>query len=73
DIRTHRVTPSVDHPELAVDVLPVGRAINSNEPVPLFPQSSEAQYQFVELYECAKKVYAQMLGLLLGLGEIIHA
>jgi hypothetical protein len=73
DIRTHRVAPSVDHPELAVDVLPVGRAINSDKPVPLFPQSSEAQFQFAELYECAKKVYAQMLHLLLGLGEIIHA
>lgn len=70
DKRTHRVTPSVDHPELAVDVFSANAA--SGGPLPLFGQRNEPEYRFMELYRQAKAVYSQLLSALLRLNEIIH-
>jgi hypothetical protein len=70
DKRTHRVTPSVDHPELAVDVFSGNAA--SGGPLPFLGQRNEPEYQFPELYRQAKTVYSQLLSVLLRLNEIIH-
>jgi hypothetical protein len=70
DRRTHRISPSVDHPELAVDVFSAGKA--SGGPMLLFGQRSEPEYQFLDLYREAKTVYSQLLVMLLKLNEIIH-
>lgn len=71
DRRTHRVTPSVDHPILAVSISSAN--LIPGEPLPLFAQRNDAEYQFLTLYERAKAVYSQLLQLLLRLNEIIHA
>lgn len=73
DMRAHRVTPSVDHPELSVEVLAVSSATTLGRQLPVPSQSTETQYQFLELYERAKEVYAQVLTLLLDLNKIVHA
>jgi len=70
DKRTHRVSPSVDHPELAVDVFSAGASCGG--PMLLFGQRTEPEYQFLDLYRQAKAVYSQLLAVLLKLNEIIH-
>lgn len=70
DKRTHRVTPSVDHPELAVDVFSGNSA--SDGPLLFLSQRKEPEYQFLDLYRQAKEVYSQLLSVLLRLNEIIH-
>lgn len=72
DIRTHRVAPSVDHPELAVDVSPVtyGRP---GQAIPLFGRRIAPEYQFLDLYAQAKRAYSQLIALLGRLNEVIHA
>jgi hypothetical protein len=70
DKRTHRVTPSVDHPVLTVDVFSGNEA--SGGSLPFLGQRNEPEYQFLELYRQAKAVYSQLLRVLLRLNEIIH-
>lgn len=72
DIKTHRVTPSVDHPELAVEVSSLG-ALAAGSPLPFVAARATADYQFMELYVTAREVYSQLLRLLLELNEIVHA
>jgi hypothetical protein len=72
DIKTHRVTPSVDHPQLAVEVSSLG-ASAAGSPATLFASRTNAEYQFLELYRLAKKVYAHLLRMVLELNEIVHA
>ena len=72
DIRTHRVAPSVDHPELAVEVFAAG-ALTAGTPTRILMTRRNAEYQFLDLYSHAKKVYAHLLRMLLELNEIIHA
>jgi hypothetical protein len=72
DIKTHRATPSVDHPELAVEVSSLG-ALAAGSRAPLLAARMRAEYQFLELYGIAKKVYAHLLRMLLELNEVVHA
>jgi hypothetical protein len=72
DSRTHRVAPSVDHPELAVDMLllpPGGPAT----PTSVFTRPGVPEHAFLDLYSDAKEVYNQVTVLLLRLNAIIHA
>jgi hypothetical protein len=71
DVRTHRVAPSVDHPELAVDLACI--PLTSGSPIQLFRQPTEPQYRFLDLYDGAKKVYSHLSQMLFGINDIIHA
>jgi hypothetical protein len=70
DVRTHRVAPSVDHPELAVDLAYIHQL---DSPLQLFRQPTVPQYTFLDLYEGAKKVYSHLSEMLFGINDIIHA
>lgn len=73
DRRTHRVAPSVDHIKFSADVKTVPK-LDSGSPIQLMAgQQSEPEYDFLQLYENAKKVYAQLSKLLTGLNELMHA
>lgn len=72
DIRTHRVAPSVDHPELAVEVCAAG-ALTAGTPTPILTMRADPDFQFLDLYGQASKAYAHLLRMLLELNEIIHA
>jgi hypothetical protein len=70
DIRTHRVSPSVDHPELAVTLKSetgVGVGASAQK------LQCQPEYRFLDLYEQATKVYRHLAKVLLRLNEIIHA
>ncbi len=69
DRRTHRVAPTVDHPALGV----VLQSLPPGQPVPVFSSPDAAEFDFLELYATAKKVYAHLLRILAGINEIIHA
>jgi hypothetical protein len=72
DLRIHRVAPSVDRPELAVDIASVPQSATGT-PIQLFRQRTEPEYMFLGLYDCAKKVYLHLLTMLHGINEIVHA
>jgi hypothetical protein len=69
DSRTHRVTPSVDHPELTVNVSPVQTAGSFQ----MFGGSQRPQFQYLDLYADARTVYTQLSNLLIGINQIIHS
>lgn len=71
DVRTHRVAPSVDHSELAVDIASV--PLMPGSPIQLFSTPTALEYTFLNLYELAKGVYSHLSELLNGLTTIIHA
>lgn len=70
DIRTHRVSPSVDHPELAVIMTAIPETTWG---MPMFSQATMPDYEFLDLYHDAKAVYAHLLETLTGLNKLIHA
>jgi hypothetical protein len=76
DRRTHRVAPTVDHPELGVNVQPAGGAFSGR----LAPLSSfrggtrgKPEFDFISLYALSAKVYEQLVAILSGINAIIHA
>lgn len=66
--RTHRVSPSVDHPELSVDVV---EPTHSTLGIPR--QATSAEFSFINLYSDAKAVYSHMIEMLLRANAIVHA
>jgi hypothetical protein len=72
DRRTHRVVPTVDHPELGVNVAStIGLA--SGQP-PSDPASkAKAEFDFMNLYALSAEVYKQLLEILMGINSVIHA
>jgi hypothetical protein len=70
--RTHRVTPSVDHPELSVDMLPPLQA-RATAAQSLFVSPNGPAHKFLDLYSDAKHMYTQLVALLADLNVIIHA
>jgi hypothetical protein len=72
DRRTHRVTPSVDYPELGA-VLSTAETSGEAIIIPVSVMRSKPEYEFLQLYETAKTVYEQLSEMLLGLNRVIHA
>lgn len=72
DRRTHRVTPSVDYPELGA-VLSTAVKIGEATIMPIGVRRNKAEYEYLDLYETAKAVYKQLSEMLMGLNTIIHA
>jgi hypothetical protein len=71
DRRTHRVTPSVDYPELGA-VLSIAVKAGSATIVPMGARRTEAEYKYLDLYDIAKAVYKQLSEMLVGLNKIIQ-
>jgi hypothetical protein len=72
DTRTHRITPSVDHPELAVDIVSPPQD-GTGIPTMLFNRRNAPEHSFLDLYADTKQVYSQLSALLHRLNAIIHA
>jgi hypothetical protein len=72
DTRTHRVRPSIDHPELAVDMVSPPQE-GAGIPTALFNRPNAPEHSFLDLYADTKKVYSQLSALLQRLNAIIHA
>lgn len=72
DRRTHRVTPSVDYPELGA-VLSTAVKVGSATIMPMGVMRTKAEYEYLDLYETAKAVYQQLSKMLTDLSKIIHA
>jgi hypothetical protein len=72
DARTHRVAPSVDHVDMAINISPVP-APETPLSIPLGASAIVAEHEFLDLYATAKSVYIHLSGLLIGLSAIIHA
>ena len=72
DMRTHRVAPSVDHPELAIGIASIPQ-FTSGLSIQVLSQPPAPEYKFLDLYSCARNVYAHLSGMLLGINQIIHA
>jgi hypothetical protein len=69
DSRTHRVTPSVDHPELSVNVSPV-QTVGSPK---IIGGTRASHFQYLDLYADAKIVYGHFSTFLVSVNRIIHA
>jgi hypothetical protein len=72
DRRTHRVTPSVDYPELGA-VLSTAVESGGAIMIPVGVTRTKAEYEYFDLYETAKDVYKQLSEMLAALNKIIHA
>ncbi len=58
DRRTHRVTPTVDHPELGVSVQSLD-GLPPGEPTVVLMRRTKAEFDLMSLYTLSTKVYKQ--------------
>ena len=69
DRRTHRIAPTVDHAQLGV----VLRSLPPGQFVPIVGSPDEAEFEFLDLYQTSKEVYAHLLVVISGINGVIHA
>ena len=72
DRRIHRIIPTVDHPELGVNVQPT-TGLSPGQSTGFFASRSKAEFDFLSLYALAAKVYQQLLEILEGINSVVHA
>lgn len=72
DRRTHRVTSSVDYPELGA-VLSIAVKAGRATVMPMGVRRTKAEYEYLDLYDTAKAVYKQLSEMLVGLNKITQA
>ena len=72
DKRTHRVTPSVDYPELGA-VISEAKTFSDHIVIPYGAARKKPEYEFLKLYEDSKVAYKHLLAMLSGLSKILCA
>jgi hypothetical protein len=72
DKRTHRVTPSVDYPELGAIISEV-ETFSDHIVIPYGATRQKPDYEFLELYEDSRVAYKHLLATLSSLSKILSA